>query len=384
MRDTIICGDTLEVLKTLPDGLVDCVVTSPPYWGLRDYGADGQLGLEPTLREYIDKMVAVFREVRRVLKDTGTAWINMGDGYVGTHTTYEGKQKKWQHGEYPGRLEVGQPQHGLKTKDLIGQPWRLAFALQADGWYLRSDIIWAKPNPMPESVTDRPTKSHEYIFLMSKKAKYFYDADAVREEQKKETRYAKTFRHGKYINNATFKNDGYMGPGEDYEELSGHYGRNKRTVWTVATQPFPEAHFATFPEKLIEPCIRAGTSEKGYCAECGKPWVRMVEKSRTFESGSGKSGNMPSGKNGPALQGGGETLDIRRGPVVQTETLGWQPSCSCGADTISGLVLDPFMGSGTVALVAVKLGRNYLGIELSPEYVDMANNRLREKMGLFA
>jgi len=166
----------------LADGAVQCVVTSPPYWGLRDYSTNGQLGLEKTPEEYVEKMVAVFNEVWRVLRDDGTLWLNLGDSYAGTHTTYEGKQNKWQHGEYPGRKEVGQPNHGLKPKDLVGIPWRLAFALQAAGWYLRSDIIWSKPNPMPESVTDRPTKAHEYLFLLTKNKKYYYDGEAIKEE----------------------------------------------------------------------------------------------------------------------------------------------------------------------------------------------------------
>lgn len=373
MRNTIICGDALEVLQALPDEFVDCCVTSPPYWGLRDYGTDGQLGLEPTLQEYIDKIVVVFREVRRVLKDEGTLWLNMGDCYQSGNRG--GISSDFINA--PNRL----PQAGLKDKDLVGMPWRVAFALQADGWYLRSDIIWAKPNPMPESVTDRPTKSHEYIFLLTKKAKYFYDADAVREESGNNT-HSKGKKLDPPIDNAGI---GHKEWHKYTSEILPY--RNKRTIWTIATQPFPAKdfgeHFATFPEKLIEPCIRAGTSEKGYCAECGKPWVRVIEKVDT-----GKKQKMPDGM---ATYSGGHGSIHRDGaekgksdvPVTLNVTAGWQPSCSCGADTVPGLVFDPFMGSGTAALVAKKLCRDYLGIELNLEYVEMAERRIREAMPLF-
>ena len=192
MRNKIICGDVMEELGGLPDACVDCCVTSPPYWGLRDYGTNGQIGLEPTLEEYLARLTQVFHEVKRVLKPDGTLWLNMGDAYCSGTTSERrpsvkdgyGKHGYWTNPIINKRVDVD----GLKTKDLIGQPWRLAFALQADGWYLRSDIIWSKPNPMPESVTDRPTKAHEYVFLMSKNPRYFYDADAVREAHKEPER----------------------------------------------------------------------------------------------------------------------------------------------------------------------------------------------------
>jgi len=253
----ILQGDALEELRNLPDGGARCCVTSPPYWGLRDYRTDGQLGLERTPEEYVSRLVEVFREVRRVLADDGTLWLNLGDSYA-ANRTYQVSPTKW------SKLEQGQSAvvpPGLKPKDLVGIPWRVAFALQADGWYLRSDIIWAKPNPMPESVTDRPTKAHEYLFLLSKRERYYYDAEAIAER------------------------------------------RNKRTVWTITTQPFPDAHFAVMPQALVEPCILAG-SEPG--------------------------------------------------------------------DT----VLDPFAGSGTVGVVALRHGRRFSGIDLNPEYVAMAQRRI--------
>ena len=275
MSSTILVGDALERLQELPDESVQCVVTSPPYWGLRDYGVDWAYGLEPTLNRYISIMVEVFSEVRRVLRKDGTLWLNLGDVFWG------GK----------GKHLV------LKPKDLIGLPWRIAFALQADGWYLRSDIIWHKPNPMPESVTDRPTRAHEYVFLLTKSARYFYDADAIRGAPKDSAR-------------ASWHGDFKPRSKERREDEQQAEGANKRSVWTIATKGFPGAHFATFPPALVEPCILAG---------------------------------------------------------------------SRGGDTI----LDPFCGSGTTGLVALRLGRKFIGIELNPEYAAMAERRIREDAPLF-
>jgi len=457
MTITIHVGDCRKVLKTLDAGSVQCVVTSPPYWGLRDYGLPpliwggdedcqhlwgeelshskgtgghnpkqdsnvgswqedgttsgsfchhcaawrGSLGLEPTMELYVEHLVEIFREVRRVLCSDGVAFVNLGDSYASAFSC----ARRNVIGEGSPSSDVDRPNrlvNGLKEKDLCGVPWRVAFALQADGWWLRSDIIWAKPNPMPESVTDRPTKAHEYVFLLSKSARYFYDADAVREPVKPES--VVRCRAGFMGNDperdaANNYGDGFM-RGEGYE-LSG---RNRRTVWTIATSPFPDAHFATFPPALVEPCVKAGTSEKGCCPACGAPWERVVEKSRSFESGSGRSGNMPTGKNGPALQGGGETLDIRRGPVVHTDTIGWRPGCSCGEDVDSGAldpntgagidvrkpydpvpctVLDPFGGAGTVGLVADRLQRDAILIELNESYARMSEERIKKDAPMF-
>ena len=348
MRNQIICGDAIETLKAMADECVDCCVSSPPYWGLRDYGVDGQIGLEPTLDEFIDRLTQVFQEVKRVLKPDGTIWVNMGDAF--------------------------------ESKQLIGQPWRLAFALQADGWYLRSDIIWSKPNPMPESVTDRPTMAHEYLFLMSKNPRYYYDADAVREEAV----YEGDKRHlrtdvSKLAGNPREDNGSHAKTGNPTQ------GRNKRTVWEIATQAVPDAHFATFPEKLIEPCILAGTSERGYCSECGRPWVRVTEKppapmdvftKRTApEDGKIHSGSWVGGK----LRGHGQKLQNWRDEHPSL-TIGWEATCECRADTVPGVVLDPFMGSGTTALVAHRLDRDFVGIELSPEYCEIARKRIGEEV----
>lgn len=391
----IIIGDCMEGMKSLPDGSVHCCITSPPYWGLRDYGCDGQIGLEATPDEFIARMVAVFRELRRVLRDDGTLWLNLGDSYSNDTKwggTSGGKNYTSAAGGYQGQrvrrgkdcdpkrgiAAPGQPMEvcrapGLKPKDLCGIPWRVALALQADGWWLRQDIIWAKPNPMPESVTDRCTKAHEYVFLLSKAERYYYDAEAVKEAASENT-------HS--------RGSGTSPKNELEAELTGrHKGwgestlavlpfRNRRSVWTVPTAPYSEAHFATYPPKLIEPMILAGTSAKGCCAKCGNPWERVVEKERTFESGSGRSGNMPVGKNGAALQGGGETLDIRRGPVVHATTTGWQPTCACNAEIAPCTVFDPFGGSGTTAAVANLHGRNAILCELNPQYATLAERRI--------
>ena len=299
--DKIITGNAIEVLKELPDCSADCCITSPPYLGLRDYGVSGQLGLENSVEAYINRLTDIFREVRRVLKNDGTLWLNIGDSYVSSNSEYS----------------------NCKRKDLIGVPWLLAFALRDDGWYLRQDIIWEKPNAMPESVKDRCTKSHEYIFLFSKQSKYYFDYEAIKEPavgfnnivpagSKGTLRPNSRLRKG---NSRTFRGGGVYTKGQSFnnsaEIMRESHGnnenmtglRNKRSVWTVATQGYKEAHFATFPEKLIEPCVLAGSKE-------------------------------------------------------------------------GGVVLDPFLGSGTTAIVAKKYNRGFIGIELNSEYVEMAERRL--------
>ena len=252
-------GDCLTVLKTLPDEIAQTCVTSPPYWGLRDYGVEGQLGLEKTPGEYVARMVEIFREVRRVLKKDGTLWLNLGDCYnahPGQRKTTDKIGSKQQ--TNAGSNTTGSRHAiGLKAKDLVGIPWMVAFALRADGWYLRSDIIWSKPNPMPESVRDRPTKSHEYMFLFAKSGSYFYNSDLIKEPHATGHRKDK-WQGRQYAGKGPAEDDGRRN-GNVREYRLDPKGRNKRTVWTVSTTPFKEAHFATYPPQLIRPCVLAGS-----------------------------------------------------------------------------------------------------------------------------
>jgi DNA modification methylase len=333
-----------NVLNTpwpLEDNSVDCIVTSPPYYGLRDYGVAGQLGLEETPEEFVDKMVLIFEDARRVLKPEGTLWLNLGDSYNSGSSNQNGR-KDFNSTINPvayysnGDATVGRKKiiDSLKPKDLFGIPWMVAFALRTAGWYLRQDIIWHKPNPMPESVTDRCTKAHEYIFMLSKSSRYYYDADAIRTTSDWSLSDSKmpdgwdtgegghgTFHRNGREKGAVKKSDKQRGHSRRHAGFNDRWdnmttseqmsmGANKRSVWTVATHPFPEAHFATFPEQLITPCILAG----------------------------------------------------------------------CPKD---GIVLDPFMGAGTTAIVAKSHGRNYIGFELNPKYIKIAENRLKKEFGMF-
>lgn len=541
-KNKIYCGDALATLKTFGDGIVDCCVTSPPYFGLRDYGTatwsggdvsrnhfrdnkndnpdfviqtrgdtgngtgdaiyknecgkcgavreDGQIGLEETPEEYVEKLVAVFREVFRVLKPTGTLWLNLGDSYSGSGrgldadgtwnagdgTSKQGtnrnnkSQRKVNADSFSKkRMDAGaignkwvKPPTGYKAKDLIGIPWMVAFALRNTGWYLRQDIIWNKPNPMPESVTDRCTKSHEYIFLLSKSPRYYYDAEAIKtkvadatvqrmlqqiDDQKGSDRVpgktngnmkavgpGRVPRKGVDVNGGNQASDvgipamaingngvnGRSGYFDGEGNLIGGGRANKKSVWTVTTKPFKEAHFATFPEKLIEDCIKAGSSEHGCCGDCGAPWERIVQKrggsighgSWTKHDGNAIKMGMMSGNTTNAKQ-----LMRSKDDPYTVQTIGWQPTCECNGmfvthvlpagdplydpdddneyvlyessillsehPIVPAIVLDPFSGAGTTALVARKLGRDFVGIELSSEYVTMSERRLQKELGLF-
>lgn len=262
MKNRIIQGDTLTVLKTLPDESIDCVITSPPYFGLRDYGMDGQIGLEETPEAYVAKLVEVFREVKRVLKKEGTCWLNLGDSYAAGGNGGGTEKQDSNRGTLALKGKAKKAPPGLKSKDLVGIPWRVAFALQADGWYLRQDIIWAKPNPMPESVTDRCTKSHEYIFLLTRSPKYYFDNEAIKEPAIS-TDNSERDRDTTKLNNTPGRTK--MGG----LKTNGYETRNKRSVWTIPTKAYSGAHFATFPPALIEPMIKAGCPDK-ICKHCGK------------------------------------------------------------------------------------------------------------------
>lgn len=384
--NVIHCGDALAVLRGMPTGAVHTIVTSPPYYGLRNYNdVPGQIGLEMTPEEYVARLVAVMREARRVLRDDGTMWINLGDSYVGSTSQHRGTESQGHnsvisagtYGAVPssGRRDrtLAMLDAGLKPKDLIGIPWRVAFALQADGWYLRSDIVWHKPAPMPESVRDRPTRAHEYIFLLSKSPRYYYDADAIREPladssmQRIQQRTFEQQRGGdKDYSNGVNKSRSMRRALENFAK--DPTGANKRTVWTVSHEPSPLPHYAMFPSKLIEPCILAGAPAQA-CVVCGAPYERIVEREPMVVRKTARAEQM--GEYGRTCTSG--TMIT---PPTST-TVGWQPTCECNADTRPGVVLDPFMGAGTTALTAMRLGRDYIGIELDADTAAMAAKRVR-------
>ena len=374
----IIQGDALEILKQMPDECVDTIITSPPYWGLRDYGVEGQIGLEKTPEEYVEKLVNIFREARRVLKKTGTLWLNLGDSYAGAPAGNKGHIKNelfsaGSKGEnYRDNLKQASQvkknafkNNGLKPKDLVGIPWRVAFALQQDGWYLRQDIIWAKPNPMPESVTDRCTKSHEYIFLLSKSSKYYFDNEAIKEKAE----HPESMHIYKEGNKISCVAEDIKFATKPQRTMGGYVTRNKRDVWWISTKPFKGAHFATFPPDLVEPMILAGCPEF-VCKKCGKPREKIIQViSNPERSQEGRTHSLEE-------QRQGKTPVPEKGWQTEKQFIGWT-DCGCGVGFEPGIVLDPFIGSGTTAVVAKKLGRNYIGIELNPEYVKIAEERIK-------
>lgn len=416
MRVSLLNSNALNL--PIADNSVHCVVTSPPYYGLRDYSVSGQLGLEPTLQEYIDNTVKWCGEVWRVLREDGTFWLNLGDSYAGSGKG--GNQERFKHnhsmlakhGYKDGRknrdkrLSVGNS--NLKPKDLMLVPFRVVIALQEWGWWVRSDIVWHKPNPMPESVTDRPTKSHEYIFLLTKKKNYYYDADAIREPLLPQS--IARISQANFDNQKGGPKDPRNG-GEGSRNRSARQGvenlkkahergqgKNKRTVWPIATRPYSGAHFATFPPDIPEICIKAGTSEKGVCPVCGNQWVRVVKKEvvptkkAVINPVVDKRDIIGTETNdqGSKRQIGGH----KNGYITAVNTLGWKPTCSCCRtcdhynmlhgekgkcpqpyEPVPATVLDNFGGSGTTAMVANQLGRHGISLDLSPEYLQLAKKR---------
>jgi len=482
----IINCNSLKDIKTLPDNSVQMCVTSPPYWGLRDYslcncaikrssefeasnltggqfdpadkrcrlqprsdclkcggtgkiiGTEDQIGLESTPEEYIDKISTVFREIKRILRPDGILWLNLGDsraGSGGEHTDNSGQSGIGVKDR--GRVGVGIGQKkisNLKPKDMIGIPWRVAFALQAGyskckicgkelrtdlwpvwegirscpnckitdydslietekGWYLRQDVIWSKPNAMPESVNDRCTQAHEYIFLLSKSRKYFYDNEAVKEiaeyDGRKDTRMKGSAKYADGFNPVdSFQSIEIVGHERWEKNEFGEYLKNRRSVWTVPTKAYNEAHFATYPEKLVEICVKAGTSEKGCCSICGAPWERVVERmTPTSKSNYGELNNIAKSKG--MLGSGGRSrsgLDQKSEEEKNAtyKTVGWKQTCKCqGGKIYQCTVIDPFGGAGTTALVANKLSRNAISLEVNKQYCQIQYDRIAEDIGLF-
>lgn len=343
---------------------------------LAEWFVPAEIGLEQTPAEYVARLVDVFREVRRVLRDDGTVFLNLGDSYATQGGSREYGSSDNGNGRGPAVGGVRSPAAGLKPKDLVGIPWRVAFALQDDGWWLRSDIIWAKPNPMPESVMDRPTKAHEYIFLLTKRARYYFDADAVREESNTESGWYKQREKGQGAGSRIYGNnhdDGMTLRNDADRVLTNSSGRNIRTVWDIATQPYSGAHFATMPTEIPRRCIRAGTSERGCCPACGAPWRRVVERSpMEVRPGPSRDERSQNGQLRTQVNG-----TMTKPP--QSTTTGWQPTCDCDAgEPVPCIVLDPFGGSGTTAAVAIEQGRDAVICELNPAYVELARRRIQD------
>ena len=350
-------GDCRTVLETLPDRYFQTCVTSPPYYGLRDYKHANQIGLESTLDEYVANLVNIFREVRRVLRDDGTLWLNLGDSYASQGGSgVQGISGQRASPTFTARntSNKGIPKNA-KPKDLLGVPWMVAFALRADGWYLRSDIIWHKPNPMPESIKDRPVSSHEHIFLLSKNPAYYYDAEALKE--------AAVTPAGTKGAKGSVERSTIAGVNSRPPEYAVYDGtRNVRNVWKIATRPYRGAHFATFPLELPVRCIKGGTSEAGQCIWCSNPYVRMVERTP-----------MEVRKTNRYDAAG---VSHARTALPTSRTIGWRPGCSCPQPfSVPQCVLDPFYGAGTTGLAAFSLGRRSIGIEINAEYAALARSR---------
>jgi len=375
MNIKILQGDCIETLQKLDDKSINTCITSPPYWGLRNYNdEEKQLGMEYTPEEFVNNLVKVFREVKRVLRDDGTVWLNLGDSYA--MSSIRGGNKKFSgnvgaHNHYEKSIKKGKRKipNGLKPKDLIGIPWRVALALQQDGWYLRQDIIWHKPNPMPESVKDRCTKAHEYIFLLSKNVKYYFDNEAIKEDAKfpEGPNSAHNIRKG--------SDDPKMRTRVGLNKIGANPKRNKRSVWAITTKPFKGAHFATFPMDLIEPCVLAGCPEK-ICVDCGKPYKRVMQQPKQLEVKRGRRAGTDD-----RLIGGVLDKYKRENPPID---LGLQKQCDCETnETKAGTVLDPFGGSGTTGIVAVNHNRHAVLCELNQEYIDLAKDRINQEGGMF-
>lgn len=376
----------MQRLAEIGSQTVHCVVTSPPYYRLRDYGVAGQIGLEDSPAAFIEKLVDTFREVRRVMHPSGTLWVNIGDTYAGSgvRKSFHANPGAYNHVARGGGIGNAATKHGFRRKNLMGMPWRLAFALQDDGWELRSDIIWAKTNPKSESVRDRPTLAHEYIFLFTKELRYGYDNLAVREPLNSESL-------ARYRRGSKYDDEGYESP---YPSIvagprgKAGYGANLRSVWHMSVGRYQGAHYATFPEELPRRAILLGSSAKGVCDYCLEPWRWVEEPAATedaahdadpntkFEKGSA-SHRLSAMRDAARAQGHEYQRPARPG--------NWEAGCSCdGYGIHPARVLDPFVGSGTTGLVALREGRLFIGIDLDPKSIELSRKRIMENLPLLA
>ena len=414
----LIPGDVLEQLRDLPDESIHCCVTSPPYYGLRDYeippttwadGWVGCLGLEPEPSMYIEHLVEVFSEVRRVLRSDGTLWLNLGDSYAARGSGRDERGRDGLDRPLDHRQPMQGPRHasrppGFKDKDLMMVPASAAIALRDAGWWLRKEVIWHKRAPMPENVHDRPASAHEKLYLLAKSKRYFYDAEAVRQPDsgipsgngyQRDERLSfqtdgKSREHpdrwqpggGRHLRDVLSIDDDEWSAFLAWRQwVEARGAEDLADVWTLTSEPFPEAHFATFPSKLVEPCILAGTSEDGTCRECGAPRRRLVESVRLIDGEPVKGRWAGSGTERRHNDTPG--IGHRRHHVVR-RTLGFEPTCDHDAPGGASMVLDPFAGAGTTAVVALAHGRDFTGIEIKPDYVDIARRRITAEHGLIA
>lgn len=386
MANDILQGDSLEVLKTLPEKSINMCMTSPPYWALRDYGVEGQLGLEQTFEKYINKLCDIFEEVKRVLRDDGTCWVNLGDTYyTKSGSNFENDNLNPLSKEEVGRTTGinkanqlrGRPHKYMQSKSLVMIPMRFAIEMVNRGWILRNTIIWHKPNCMPSSVKDRFTVDFEYIFFFSKKKKYYFEQQLEPVKQVSIERMGRKWcgsKHEKFGVEKNMQQEIKAEERMDKDRWCNKKVRNKRTVWEICPKGFKGAHFAVFPEELCETPIKAGCP-KEVCIKCGNPKVLDYELNRDDKGFEGRPDNNnyeeKSTMNNPALW--------KKGTVWAKEKIinGYKPTCKCNAEFTGGIVLDPFFGAGTTGLVALKQGKKFLGIELNKEYIEIANKRLK-------
>lgn len=395
---TLHCGDALEVLQGMADESVHTVVTSPPYFGLRAYnGGDREIGIEERPEDYISNLVSIFRETRRVLRDDGTIWIVIGDGYATQPKGNPGSRSKGLTNNGDCAAEASQHRTkstivgGLKQKDLIGIPWMLGLALRDDGYFLRDVVIWAKScsgnyrggSCMPESVRDRTVKSFEYVLMLTKNPRYYYDAQAIAEpcaelerKQSEKRRLMRMNRGVVSLNGLGQTSKGVDGGAVITHEMKSGATRNRRAVWTISTQPFKGSHFACFPLKLVEPMILAGSSERGCCPKCLAPYQRITEKTKIKR-------NRPNSLTKRTGEEGTGNFCPNDTAGVSTKTLGWEPTCTCDAgEPIPCTILDPFSGAATTGIAAVRNGRRYVGIDLNEDYNEIARKRFKKEFPL--